>query len=291
MTVTDQLITGSSKVAGVMGWPVAHSRSPLLHNYWLRQHNINGAYVPMAVDPVGLKEALRGLPQLGFAGCNITVPHKENALALVDEVDPLAKKVGAINTVVVGEKGKLIGRNTDVYGFTKNLESVGKVWNKKKPALVVGAGGAARAIIVALAEAGCSDIRITNRTNDRAIALGKEMQTHFKNITIIGWPDRDDAMRDCMVLVNTTTQGMQGQPPLDIDLRALNDGALVTDLVYTPLHTPLLIEAKRRGHPIVDGLGMLLHQAVPGFEVWFGKTPVVDDAARQLVLRDIQSAT
>ena len=290
MTEYFQTITGSSKVAGVMGWPVAHSRSPLLHNYWLRKYNINGVYVPMAVDPVGLKEALRGLPQLGFAGCNITVPHKENAMLLVDEVDTLAKKVGAINTVVVGEKGTLIGRNTDVYGFTKNLESAGKAWQKKKSALVVGAGGAARAIIVALAEAGCSDIRITNRTNDRAIALGREMQSHFKNITIIGWPDRDDAMRDCMVLVNTTTQGMEGQPPLDVDLRALNKDALVTDLVYTPLLTPLLAAAKRRGHMIVDGLGMLLHQAVPGFEAWFGQAPVVDDACRQLVLADIQSA-
>ncbi|MBY0427967.1 MAG: shikimate dehydrogenase, partial [Alphaproteobacteria bacterium] len=260
------------------------------------------------VDPVGLKEALRGLPQLGFSGCNITVPHKENAIALVDEVDALAKKVGAINTVVVGEKGKLIGRNTDVYGFTKNLEGAGKSWQRKKSALVVGAGGAARAIIVALAEAGCSDIRITNRTNDRAIILGKEMnealgdtsaqsrlhglvQSSRANINVIGWPDRDDAMRDCMLLVNTTTQGMEGQPPLDIDLRALNDEALVTDLVYTPLLTPLLIEAKRRGHAIVDGLGMLLHQAVPGFDAWFGKTPLVDDAVRQLILSDIHSAS
>ncbi len=289
MTEPTQRITGASKLAGVMGWPVAHSRSPLLHNFWLRRYNINGVYVPLAVDPVGLKEALRGLPQLGFAGCNITVPHKENAITLVDEVDDLAKKVGAINTVVVGEKGKLIGRNTDVYGFTKNLETAGKAWQKKKPALVVGAGGAARAIIVALAEAGCSDIRIVNRTNDRAIALGNEMKAHFKNITILGWPDRSDAMRDCALLVNTTTQGMTGQPPLDIDLRALNDDALVTDLVYTPLHTPLLVEAKRRSHAIVDGLGMLLHQAVPGFEAWFGTKPVVDDDVRQLLLADISA--
>ena len=283
-------ITGSSKVAGVMGWPVAHSRSPVLHNYWLRLHRINGVYIPMAVDPVGLADALRALPQLGFAGCNITVPHKENAMTLVDEIDDLAKKVGAINTVIVGEKGKLIGRNTDVFGFTKNLESAGNAWNKKKLALVVGAGGAARAIIVALAESGCSDIRITNRTNDRAVALASEMQGLSKKITPIAWQDRDDAMRDCALLVNTTTQGMQGQPPLDIDLRALNDAALVTDLVYTPLLTPLLIEAKRRGHPIVDGLGMLLHQAVPGFAAWFGATPVVDDAARDIVLVELNAS-
>lgn len=308
MTDNSHHITGSSKVAGVMGWPVAHSRSPVLHNYWLRLHHINGVYIPMAVDPVGLADALRALPQLGFAGCNITVPHKESALTLVDEVDDLAQKVGAINTVIVAEKGKLIGRNTDVFGFTKNLESAVEqsrlgpntkewaqssrdkiIWNKKKPALVVGAGGAARAIIVALAEAGCSDIRITNRTNDRAVALASDMQGLSKKITPVAWQDRDDAMGDCTLLVNTTTQGMQGQPPLDIDLRALNDAALVTDLVYTPLLTPLLIEAKRRGHPIVDGLGMLLHQAVPGFAAWFGQTPVVDEAARASVLSDNQS--
>ncbi len=351
MAEISQHVTGSSKVAGVMGWPVEHSRSPLLHNYWLRKYNISGVYVPMAVDPVGLKDALRALPHLGFAGCNITVPHKENAMMLVDEVDELAKKVGAINTVIVGKKGKLIGRNTDVFGFTKNLESAGLspnalperlrhlaqserqntsqnnrdkiIWQKKKPALVVGAGGAARAVLVALAEAGCGDIRITNRTNDRAIALASEMNESLlperlrpdsikraqserqkifpsgratsrgangRIITVIAWQDRDDAMRDCELLVNTTTQGMDGQPPLDIDLRALKDGALVTDLVYTPLHTPLLSEAKRRGHPMIDGLGMLLHQAVPGFEAWFGQTPVVDEATRKLVLADITAA-
>ncbi len=271
-----------------MGWPVEHSRSPILHNYWLRRHNINGVYVPLAVDPAGLSQALRALPQLGFVGCNITVPHKEAALALVDDVDDLARRVGAINTVIVGERGKLSGRNTDVFGFTRNLESAGKAWKKKKPALVVGAGGAARAVIVALAEAGCCDIRITNRTNDRAISLCKEMRVHVKNITPVAWQDRDDAMRDCALLVNTTTQGMQGQPSLDINLRALGDTALVTDLVYTPLFTPLLTRARKRGHPVVDGLGMLLHQAVPGFKAWFGIAPVVDDAIRH-ILADVAS--
>lgn len=274
-----------------MGWPVAHSRSPILHNYWLRAMRISGVYVPLAVDPVGLKDALRALPLLGFSGCNITVPHKEQAIGFVDEVDELAKKVGAINTVIVSDHGKLIGRNTDVYGFTKNLESAGKAWNRKKPALVIGAGGAARAVIVALAEAGCQDIRIANRTNDRAIALGKEMQPFIKNITAIGWPDRHDAMEDVALLVNTTTQGMEGQAALDLDLRKLADDALVTDLVYTPLITPLLAEAKRRNHPIVDGLGMLLHQAVPGFEAWFGHTPSVDEALRRHVLADLTKGT
>jgi shikimate dehydrogenase len=300
MTDTSHLITGKAKIAGVMGWPVAHSRSPLLHNYWLRQHTIDGAYVPLAVDPAGLPQALRALSALGFMGCNITVPHKENALALVDSVDDLARMVGAINTVVVQADGKLHGSNTDVYGFTTNLETAGKAWQKKKPALVIGAGGAARAVIIALAQAGCSDIRLCNRTNDRAIALGKEMnvvleqsrlrifaQSSRSIINVLAWQDRDDAMRDCSLLVNTTTQGMEGQPALDVDLRALNDAALVTDLVYTPLLTPLLVEAKRRGHAIVDGLGMLLHQAVPGFHAWYGVKPVVDDTARQLLIAHI----
>lgn len=290
MDKNDYSITGKAKIAGVMGFPVAHSRSPLLHNYWLRRYQIDGAYVPMAVDPLGLPSALRSLAPLGFAGCNITVPHKENAIQLVDTVDELAKKVGAINTVVVGEKGSLAGSNTDVYGFTANLEGAGKAWQKKKPALVVGAGGASRAVIIALSEAGCGEIRLTNRTNDRAITLYREMQPHVKKITPVAWQDRDDAMKDCALLVNTTTQGMQGQPALDVDLRALDDNALVTDLVYTPLHTPLLLEAKRRGHAIMDGLGMLLHQAVPGFEAWYGVKPVVDDTARLLLMTDIMNA-
>lgn len=290
MAETSHIITGKAKIAGVMGFPVAHSRSPLLHNYWLRRYNIDGAYVPFAVDPLSLPQALRSLASLGFAGCNITVPHKENAIHLVDTVDDLAKKVGAINTVVVGEKGSLSGSNTDVYGFTTNLETAGKAWQKKKPALVVSAGGASRAVIIALSEAGCSDIRLCNRTNDRAIALGKEMQQHVKKLTVVAWQDRDDAMKDCALLVNTTTQGQEGQPALDVDLRALDDNALVTDLVYTPLHTPLLLEAKRRGHTIIDGLGMLLHQAVPGFEAWYGVKPVVDDTARLLLITDIMRA-
>lgn len=290
MTEPFQHITGKAKIAGVMGFPVAHSRSPLLHNYWLRRYQIDGAYVPMAVDPLSLPSALRSLAPLGFAGCNITVPHKENAIQLVDVVDELAKKVGAINTVVVGEKGSLAGSNTDVYGFTTNLEGAGKAWQKKKPALVVGAGGASRAVIIALSESGCSEIRLTNRTNDRAITLAKEMQPFVKKITPVAWQDRDDAMKNCALLVNTTTQGMQGQPALDVDLRALDDTALVTDLVYTPLHTPLLLEAKRRGHAIMDGLGMLLHQAVPGFHAWYGVKPVVDDTARLLLMTDIMNS-
>lgn len=292
-----------------MGWPVAHSRSPILHNYWLRKHQIDGAYVPLAVDPQRLETALRGLSALGFSGCNITVPHKENALKLVDEVDDLARKVGAINTVIVTADGKLKGTNTDVFGFSENLNRAETIWNKRRPALVVGSGGAARAIIVALAENGCSDIRIVNRTHERATELANELRANLTppqktgllssllpkaqppKITVLGWPDRAEAMQDIGLLVNTTTQGMEGQPPLDLDLRALNQDALVTDLVYTPLITPLLAEARRRNHGIVDGLGMLLYQAVPGFAAWFGQTPVVDDETRTVVMQSLQEAS
>lgn len=276
------LITGQAKLAGVIGFPVAHSRSPLLHNYWLHKHGIDGAYVPMPVHPNHLEKALRGLGALGFRGCNVTVPHKENALMLMDRVDDLARKVGAVNTVIIGEDGALEGCNSDVYGFAKNLEDAGASWKKKKPALVLGAGGAARAVIVALAESGCSTIRLTNRTSDRALALRDVMKDHVQ-IEVIGWPDRHEAMADISLLVNTTTQGMEGQPALDLDIKTLHEGALVTDLVYTPLMTPLLLEARRRNHPVVDGLGMLLHQAVPGFAAWFGVRPVVDEKARSAV--------
>lgn len=282
--LNDNYISGRARVAGVMGWPVAHSRSPLLHNFWLRRAKIDGLYLPMPVPPHRLAEALRALPALGFKGCNITLPHKEEALAQMDEVDDLVKKVGAVNTVIVGEDGRLHGRNTDVYGFTTNLETAGKAWKKRKPAAVIGAGGAARAVLVALHEEGAGELRLINRTHDRALELARSLNPLCGNIIkVFGWTDRHDALEGAHLLVNTTTQGMQGQPPLDISLRALDDGALVTDLVYTPLLTPLLVEARKRGHPIVDGLGMLLHQAAPGFEAWFGMRPVVDAQTRALL--------
>lgn len=271
-------------MAGVMGWPVAHSRSPLLHNYWLKRYGIDGLYIPMAVSPLKLEEALHGLVAMGMRGCNITLPHKEEALKYVDSVDALAKKAGAINTVVVDDNGKCSGLNTDIYGFTKNLETAGSAWKKRKPAAVIGAGGAARAVLVALHEQGCPEIRLINRTHDRAIDLARELNAQLGNtIKVFAWADRHDAMEGVKLLVNTTTQGMDGQPALDISLRALDDDALVTDLVYTPLQTPLLAEARKRGHVAVDGLGMLLHQAVPGFETWFHKKPDVDADTRALL--------
>lgn len=276
--------SSQAKLAGVMGFPVAHSRSPLLHNYWLQHYALDGVYVPLAVHPNQLEKALRGLAALGFAGCNITLPHKEAALPFMDHLDPLARAVGAVNTVIVRDDGTLEGRNTDVYGFTRNLESAGKAWKKKKPALVLGAGGAARAIIVALLQEGCPDVRLANRTTDRARALRDSFDEKLRaKITLVGWPDREEALDGAALVVNTTTQGMEGQEALALDLRKLEGEALVTDLVYTPLLTPLLLEARRRGHVIVDGLGMLLHQATPGFAAWFGRTPDVTPALRQRV--------
>ncbi|HVY12344.1 MAG TPA: shikimate dehydrogenase [Alphaproteobacteria bacterium] len=274
--------------ACVIGWPVKHSRSPVIHNFWLKKYGIAGSYEAIAVTHDDLKKFLRGLGANGFAGCNITLPHKEDALHLMDEVEPLAHKAGAVNSVVVRENGALYGFNTDVHGFTKNLESAGGAWKKKQPALVVGAGGAARAAAVALVEAGCEKIYITNRTPDRLRRFADELSAALNfPLHMVGWPDREDALPGVSLVVNATSQGMEGQAPLELDLRKLKNDALVTDLVYTPLETPLLLEARRRNHPVVDGLGMLLHQAAPGFKAWFGRMPEVDAELRKAVVADL----
>jgi shikimate dehydrogenase len=270
--------------AAVIGWPVKHSRSPLIHNHWLAERGIGARYEALPVEPAKLETFLRALPEKGLLGCNITVPHKEEALKYMDSIDPLAAKAGAVNTVIVREGGKLEGRNTDVFGFSENLASAGKAWARKKPALVIGAGGAARAVIVALAEAGCREIRITNRTHDRARDLIRELEPRLKAPLILtGWPDREFAIEDAGLVVNTTTQGMEGQDPLDISLKKLEEGAVVTDLIYAPLLTPLLAEARRRKFATVDGLGMLLYQALPAFEAWFGVRPDVTPELRKKV--------
>ena len=273
--------TGKAKVAGVMGWPVGHSRSPLLHGHWLDRHGIDGAYVPMAVPPDALERAIRALPALGFRGCNLTVPHKEAALAFVDEVEPQARRIGAINTLVVhGER--IEGRNTDGIGFVENLRAGHAGWRADAgPVLVLGAGGASRAVIVALAEAGAPEIRLANRSPERAEALAAEFGAP---VAAVAWEKRADALEGAALVVNTTTLGMAGQPPLDLDLGGLGRDALVTDIVYTPLETDLLARARARGNPVVDGLGMLLHQARPGFAAWFGTEPAVDEDLRRAVL-------
>src|ERR1700688_3540824 len=267
-------ITGRTRLAGIMGWPVAHSRSPALHNFWLDEHGIDGAYVPLPVRPEELAPALLALPMLGFRGCNLTIPHKEMALSLVDRVEPLARRIGAMNTVVVGADGSLEGRNTDVYGFRENLREGAPDWQPTRgPAVVLGAGGAARAVVAALIEMGVAELRLVNRTRGRAERIAEDLAAPRGRISILPWEAHDAALKDGGPLVNTTGLGMTGEPELAIDLSSLPPPAVVVDLVYVPLETALLAAARRRGHCCVDGLGMLLHQGRPGFEAWFG-TPV-----------------
>ncbi len=269
------------RLAGVAGWPVAHSRSPLLHNHWLKKHHLPGAYVYLPIAPSKLEVALRGLPALGFAGCNVTIPHKIEAMKLVDHVDPVARRIGAINTIVVEPDGSLAAHNTDVFGFLQCLQEGRPEWRAGGgPAVVVGSGGGTRAVVVALADAGVPEIRVVNRTDDRARALADEFAGPVR---AHAWRERHDVLAGATLMVNTTSQGMKGQPPLDVDLSALPRDAVVCDIVYTPLETPLLAAANARGHPTVGGLGMLLHQARPGFEWWFGMRPEVTAELRSMI--------
>jgi shikimate dehydrogenase len=271
--------------AGVMGWPVEHSRSPLLHGFWLKQHAIDGAYVLLPVRPEELARSLRSLAAQGFAGCNLTIPHKEAALAIVDEVDAAAARIGAVNTVVVRHDGTLEGRNTDAFGFRENLLAAQPGWHASAgPAVVLGAGGAARAVVAALLDDGAPEIRLINRSRDRAKALAAALGGA---IEIVDWSRRAEALADAALLVNTTSLGMTGQPPLALALDALPKTAVVNDIVYAPLETPLLRAAAQRGNPVVDGLGMLLHQARPAFAAWFGLMPEVTPALRQTMVASL----
>ncbi len=270
------------KLAGVMGWPISHSQSPRLHGFWLAQYGIQGAYVPLAVSPENLEQALRALPLLGFAGTNVTVPHKEEALAAVDVVDPIAERIGAVNTIFVNDNGSLTGTNTDAFGFMENLKSGAPEWNASAgPCVVLGAGGAARAVVAALVDAGVPEVRLVNRTRSRAETVAEAIGGP---ISVHGWAEASDLLDGSTLVVNTTTLGMQGQPPMTLDLDALPTDGIVTDIVYTPLITPLLDKAQSRSFKTVDGLGMLLHQAVPGFAGWFGQQPEVTDELRAFIL-------
>jgi shikimate dehydrogenase len=272
-----------------MGWPVAHSLSPRLHGHWLRRYGIDGAYVPLPVLPERLEQALSALPALGFAGANLTIPHKEAAVALVDRLSPAAERIGAVNTVVVEPDGTLSGDNTDGFGFIAALSESGVGWRAEAgPAVLLGAGGAARAVAVALLDAGAPEVRLLNRTPDRARTLAGELGGP---IYAVEWAERAAALDGAALLVNTTSLGMRGQPPLVLALDALPRTALVTDVVYTPLITALLAVARARGNPVVDGLGMLLHQARPGFRAWFGVDPVVDDDLRAAVLAGLSATS
>ncbi len=275
------------KRAGVMGWPVAQSRSPVLHGFWLAQYKIDGSYERLPVPPDALERALRALPGRGFAGCNLTIPHKERALMLVDRLEGAARRIGAVNTVVVAADGTLEGRNTDGFGFHANLVAAMPGWSAAAgPAVVLGAGGGARAIVAALIDHGAPEIRLLNRHRGRAEGLAAALGGP---VTVLDWARRGAALAEAALLVNTTSLGMAGQPPLDLALDALPRSAVVNDIVYVPLETPLLAAARARGNPVVDGLGMLLHQARPGFAAWFGVEPEVTPALRAHVLASLEA--
>ena len=268
-------------LAGVIGWPVAHTRSPAIHNHWITKYGLKGAYVQLPVQPDRLETAIRGLAALGFAGCNVTVPHKVSAMRFMDELHPAARRVAAINTIVVQPDGRLLGMNNDGAGYIQSLRDADATWRGDAgPALVLGAGGAARAIAVALLDEGVPELRITNRTLERAQELANDFGDRVK---VVPWAERNEAMAGVSLLVNTTSLGMHGQAPLAVALDALPLEAMVSDAVYIPLETPLLAQARMRGHRTVNGLGMLLNQARPAFQSWFGVLPDVTPELRAAV--------
>jgi shikimate dehydrogenase len=264
--------------ACVIGWPVEHSRSPLIHRYWLKHYGIDGDYVKEAVRPEELARFLGSLGARGYAGANVTLPHKEAALRAAESADEAAMAIGAANTLWLDPDGTLHASNTDAYGFMTNLEAEAPDWNAgRRPVMLLGAGGAARAILHGLLAAGVSRILLANRTRDRAEDLA---EAFGEAVEMVDWADRNRALQGCGLLVNTTSLGMTGKEPLDVDLAALPKDAVVADIVYSPLETDLLAAARARGNRVVDGLGMLLHQAVPGFERWFGVRPEVTPELR-----------
>ena len=267
--------------ACVIGWPVEHSRSPAIHTYWLKQYKIDGSYRAEAVPPEEFAAFLKSFAARGYSGANVTLPYKEEALRLADSADAAAQAIGAANTLWLDEAGKLHASNTDTYGFMANLEQQAPGWNdKKRPVVVLGAGGAARAVLHGLIEAGAGKILLLNRSRDRAEALTKSFG---RKIEVNDWSQRTDVLAGTGLLVNTTSLGMIGKPRLDLDLAVLPKDAVVADIVYNPLETHLLAAARARGNRAVDGLGMLLYQAVPGFERWFGVRPEVTPELRKQV--------
>ncbi len=276
------ILSAKARIAGVMGWPVSHSLSPRLHGFWIERHQLDATYIPMPVPSDKFPAALRALPALGFAGANVTVPHKEAALATVDDATAEARALGAVNTIVVQKNGTLFGSNTDGQGFLANVRDFVPGWSARgKRVAILGAGGAAKAIAWTLHGEGADEVRIVNRTPDRAKALAASLGNRAR---AVDWDSSAGALADAALLVNATTLGMKGQPRLEIDLGPLPGDAIVADIVYNPLDTDLLLRARARGNPTVDGIGMLLHQARGGFNAWFGQEPVVDQALRDFVL-------
>jgi shikimate dehydrogenase len=276
------MMAGDFILAGVMGWPIAQSRSPVLHNYWIDKYKLNGRYVPLAVRPERLSDAIRGLSALGFRGCNLTMPHKQLAMTMVDSLTDTAKRIGAVNCIVIGEDGKMSGTNNDGNGYVLSVQEVAPQWKPGDgPIAILGAGGAARAIIVALLERGASEIRLINRTFEKAERFAKDFGLAIKPIP---WDKRGDAIADVALLTNATNQGMTGHPPLEISLDKLSSRTLVSDLIYVPPETPFLTAAKARGNVIINGLGMLLHQARPAFQAWFGIMPEITPDLRTSIM-------
>lgn len=277
------ILTGSARIAGIIGWPVAHSRSPRLHGFWLERYGIDGAYIPLPIHPENFVAAVRGLAAAGFAGANVTIPHKRAAFAVCESTDDTARRAGAVNTLVFHD-GRITGSNTDGWGFLANLRAYG-VNPAAGPALLLGAGGAARAIAAALQSEGVR-VTIANRTRERA----DELARHLPGLRVIDWHRRSHAVVDNVLIVNATSLGMANHPRLELDLSRAAPNAAVCDIVYVPLETALLADARARGLRAVEGLGMLLHQALPGFRSWFGVPAEVDDALRRFVAADLLAA-
>ena len=284
-------VQGTAK-AGILGWPVTHSRSPLIHGYWFKMHNLEGSYEKLPASPEDFQDVVMGLMEAGYAGVNVTMPHKEAAYALADVVDPSASRLSAANLLVF-KKGEIHAANTDGYGFLQSLREGSEDTNIEKkwlsnPVALLGAGGASRAIIGALVDAGVPELRISNRTMEKVESLGFLCEETQTKMTAVPWSDRAAMLGGCGLLVNTTTLGMSGQPALDISLDKLPGFAAVVDIVYAPLQTSLLKVAAQKGLRTFDGLGMLLHQAVPSFYAWFGVTPEVTSELRQLVINNLE---
>ncbi|MCP4819623.1 MAG: shikimate dehydrogenase [Shimia sp.] len=272
----------SIPLAGVIGDPIAHSKSPLLHGHWLKTMGLPGHFVPLEVKADDLGAVLKAMPKMGFVGCNVTIPHKERVMQFVDQITDRATLIGAVNTLIFREDGSILGDNTDGYGFIENLKQGAPEWNSKAgPAVVLGAGGAARAVVASLLDAGVPEILLTNRTRVRSDKLREDFGARVK---VFEWVQAGNIVEEAHTLVNTTSLGMAGKAELRVPLDGLRSETLVTDLVYNPLRTALLEAAAAKGCVTVDGVGMLLHQAVPGFERWFGERPTVDLATRQAVL-------
>ena len=280
MTHSDRFL-----MAGVMGWPVMHSRSPMLHNYLFNQYRLAGTYVPLAIRPDGLAAALRALHPLGYSGCNLTIPHKQQAMSIVDEVDRVAKSIGAISCVVVRPDGSLAGSNNDCYGFIQNLKQEQPRWRADAgPITVIGAGGGSRAVCYGLMQEGAKEIRLVNRTFSRAQGIADDFGGPIKAFP---WEQRHDLIEGAATVVNATSQGMVGNPALEINLDKLPAGALAADIIYIPLETPFLAAARMRGNNTVNGLGMLMHQVRPAWKAWFGIDPQLNAELRALVEKTI----